>query len=64
MATLPCGKFARGVFHGAALLKGAVEKRQSSSLRLAEDWLTALSGRPGEPPPAHSVGAKASDGLT
>ncbi|MFM2066315.1 MAG: tricarballylate utilization protein TcuB [Pseudomonadota bacterium] len=36
-ATLPYGKFAHGVFRGAALLKWAIEKRQPSRLRLADD---------------------------
>ncbi len=35
--TLPYGKFAHGVFRGAALLKWAIEKRQPSKLRLSED---------------------------
>jgi citrate/tricarballylate utilization protein len=35
--TLPYGKFAHGVFRGAALLKWAIEKRQPSQLRLSDD---------------------------
>jgi len=35
--TLPYGKFAHGIYRGAALLKWAVERRQPSKLRLAED---------------------------
>jgi citrate/tricarballylate utilization protein len=34
--TLPYGKFAHGVYRGAALLKWAIEKRQPSRLRLDE----------------------------
>ncbi|MGZ5238581.1 MAG: tricarballylate utilization 4Fe-4S protein TcuB [Caldimonas sp.] len=36
-ATLPYGKFAHGIFRGAALLKWAIEKRQPTSLRLSDD---------------------------
>ena len=36
-ATLPYGKFAHGVYRVAALLKWAIEKRQPSRLKLAED---------------------------
>jgi citrate/tricarballylate utilization protein len=36
-ATLPYGKFAHGVFRVAALLKWAIEKRQPSRLKLADD---------------------------
>jgi citrate/tricarballylate utilization protein len=35
--TLPYGKFAHGVFRGAALLKWAIEKRLPSDLKLSED---------------------------
>ncbi|HZW21863.1 tricarballylate utilization 4Fe-4S protein TcuB [Noviherbaspirillum sp.] len=35
--TLPYGKFAHGIFRSAALLKWAIEKRQPSNLKLAED---------------------------
>ncbi len=35
--TLPYGKFAHGVFRGAALLKWALEKRLPSQLRLGDD---------------------------
>ena len=35
--TMPYGKFAHGVYRGAALLKWAVEKRQPSRLQLSED---------------------------
>ena len=35
--TLPYGKFAHGVFRGAALLKWGIEKRLPSKLRLGED---------------------------
>ena len=35
--TLPYGKFAHGVFRGAALLKWSVERRQPSRLRLGSD---------------------------
>jgi citrate/tricarballylate utilization protein len=35
--TVPYGKFAHGVFRGAALLKWAIEKRQPSQLRLSDD---------------------------
>ncbi len=35
--TLPYGKFAHGVFRGAALLKWAVEKRQPSNLQLSDE---------------------------
>jgi citrate/tricarballylate utilization protein len=35
--TLPYGKFAHGVFRGAALLKYAIEKRQPSRLTLGSD---------------------------
>jgi citrate/tricarballylate utilization protein len=34
--TLPYGKFAHGIFRGAALLKWAIEKRQPTRLRLGE----------------------------
>jgi citrate/tricarballylate utilization protein len=34
--TMPYGKFAHGVFRGAALLKWAIEKRQPSKLRLGD----------------------------
>jgi citrate/tricarballylate utilization protein len=36
-ATMPYGKFAHGVYRGAALLKWAVEKRQPSTLRLGSE---------------------------
>jgi citrate/tricarballylate utilization protein len=36
-ATMPYGKFAHGVYRTAALLKWAIEKRQPSRLKLAED---------------------------
>ncbi len=36
-ATMPYGKFAHGVYRVAALLKWAIERRQPSRLRLAED---------------------------
>lgn len=36
-ATLPYGKFAHGVFRGAALLKWAIEKRQPNRLQLGDD---------------------------
>jgi len=36
-ATLPYGKFAHGIFRGAALLRYAVEKRQPSTLALGDD---------------------------
>jgi citrate/tricarballylate utilization protein len=36
-ATLPYGKFAHGIYRGAALLKWAIEKRQPSKLRLSDD---------------------------
>lgn len=36
-ATLPYGKFAHGIFRSAALLKWAIERRQPSSLQLADD---------------------------
>lgn len=36
-ATLPYGKFAHGIYRSAALLKWAIERRQPSRLRLAED---------------------------
>jgi len=35
--TLPYGKFAHGVFRGAALLKWAIEKRQPSNLQLSDE---------------------------
>ncbi len=35
--TLPYGKFAHGVYRGAALLKWAIEKRQPSRLKLSDD---------------------------
>ena len=35
--TLPYGKFAHGVYRGAALLKWAIEKRQPSRLQLGSD---------------------------
>ena len=34
--TMPYGKFAHGIFRGAALLKWAIEKRQPTKLRLGE----------------------------
>ena len=36
-ATLPYGKFAHGVYRGAALLKWAIERRQPLRIRLAGD---------------------------
>ena len=36
-ATMPYGKFAHGVYRGAALLKWAIEKRSPSKLMLADD---------------------------
>jgi len=36
-ATMPYGKFAHGVYRGAALLKWSIEKRQPSRLRLTDD---------------------------
>ena len=36
-ATMPYGKFAHGVYRCAALLKWAIEKRQPSRLKLADD---------------------------
>ena len=36
-ATMPYGKFAHGVFRVATLLKWAIEKRQPSRLKLADD---------------------------
>jgi len=36
-ATMPYGKFAHGVYRGAALLKWAIEKRQPSRLALRDD---------------------------
>jgi citrate/tricarballylate utilization protein len=36
-ATLPYGKFAHGIFRGAALLKWAIEKRQPDRLKLGAD---------------------------
>ena len=35
--TLPYGKFAHGIFRGAALLKWAIEKRLPSQLKLSDD---------------------------
>ena len=35
--TLPYGKFAHGIYRGAALLKWAIEKRQPNPLMLSED---------------------------
>jgi citrate/tricarballylate utilization protein len=35
--TMPYGKFAHGIFRGAALLKYAIEKRKPNTLRLKED---------------------------
>ena len=35
--TLPYGKFAHGVFRGAALLKWSIERRQPSTLKLGDD---------------------------
>ena len=35
--TLPYGKFAHGVFRGAALLKWSIEKRQPSNLQLSDE---------------------------
>jgi citrate/tricarballylate utilization protein len=34
---MPYGKFAHGIFRGAALLKYAIEKRKPNTLRLKED---------------------------
>jgi citrate/tricarballylate utilization protein len=36
-ATLPYGKFAHGVFRGAALLRYAVEKRQPNPIGMGDD---------------------------
>ena len=36
-ATMPYGKFAHGVYRGAALLKWSIEKRAPSKLKLADD---------------------------
>jgi citrate/tricarballylate utilization protein len=36
-ATMPYGKFAHGVYRGAALLKWAIEKRRPSTLKLGDD---------------------------
>ncbi len=36
-ATMPYGKFAHGVYRGAALLKWAIEKRLPSTLKLGDD---------------------------
>jgi citrate/tricarballylate utilization protein len=36
-ATLPYGKFAHGIYRGAALLKSAIEKRQANNLKLGSD---------------------------
>ena len=36
-ATLPYGKFAHGIYRGAALLKWSIERRQPSKLQLADD---------------------------
>jgi len=36
-ATLPYGKFAHGVYRGAALLKWAIEKRRPSTIALGDD---------------------------
>ncbi|MCW5632727.1 MAG: tricarballylate utilization 4Fe-4S protein TcuB [Rubrivivax sp.] len=36
-ATMPCGKFAHGVYRAAALLKWAVERRQPSRLQLGSE---------------------------
>jgi citrate/tricarballylate utilization protein len=36
-ATLPYGKFAHGVYRGAALLKWAIERRQPTRLRLGSE---------------------------
>ena len=36
-ATMPYGKFAHGIFRGAALLKWAIEKRRPPSLTLGSD---------------------------
>jgi citrate/tricarballylate utilization protein len=36
-ATMPYGKFAHGVYRGAALLKWAIEKRRPSTLALGDD---------------------------
>jgi citrate/tricarballylate utilization protein len=35
--TLPYGKFAHGIFRGAALLKWSVERRQPDRLKLGSD---------------------------
>ena len=35
--TLPYGKFAHGIYRGAALLKWAIEKRQPNKLQLGSD---------------------------
>jgi citrate/tricarballylate utilization protein len=35
--TLPYGKFAHGVFRGAALLKWSIERRRPSNLKLGGD---------------------------
>jgi len=35
--TLPYGKFAHGVFRGAALLKWSIEKRQPGTLQLSDE---------------------------
>jgi citrate/tricarballylate utilization protein len=35
--TLPYGKFAHGVYRGAALLKWAIEKRQPNALQLGDE---------------------------
>jgi len=35
--TLPYGKFAHGIYRGAALLKFAIEKRQPQKLSLGSD---------------------------
>jgi len=35
--TLPYGKFPHGIYHGAALLRWAIEKRQPKALTLGED---------------------------
>ena len=35
--TLPYGKFAHGVFRGAALLKWAIEKRSARTVKLSDD---------------------------
>ena len=36
-ATMPYGKFAHGIYRGAALLKWAIEKRQPSRLTLGSE---------------------------